>query len=110
MSVQRITSGHRSFRACRSEAQAGLDDEATPASLLHELLVADYSLDEAYEAIPRRVAEDVRCLRAEAPPAGAEPVMSLVQRAATQVDAEGYFIDAEGDRVDDLDQSDLDSE
>ncbi len=48
MSVQRITSGHRSLRAYRSEAQ---------------------------------------------------------------VDAEGYFIDAEGDRVDDLDQfSDLDSE
>ncbi len=41
----------------------------------------------------------------------AEPLMSLLQRAATQVDAEGYFIDAEGDRVDDLDQfSDLDSE
>jgi len=57
------------------------------------------------------VAEDVRFLRAEAPPAGAEPVMSLLQRAATQVDAEGYFIDAEGDRVDDLDQfSDFDSE
>jgi len=30
------------------------------------------------------VAEDVRFLRAEAPPAGAEPVMSLLQRAATQ--------------------------
>ncbi len=30
--------------------------------------------------------------------------MSLLQRAVRQVDAEGYFIDAEGDRVDDLDQ------